>query len=77
MLNENVYKNQVITESVLKEYQMLVGEFEKYAIQEDDGTYTRRIVFVDLTLPSALLPIFMSIPTFLILYKYLFLYHTQ
>lgn len=44
MLNENVYKNQVITESVLKEYQMLVGEFEKYAIQEDDGTYTRRIV---------------------------------
>lgn len=44
MLNENVYKNQVITESVLKEYQMLSGEFEKYAIQQDDGSIRRRII---------------------------------
>lgn len=44
MLNENVYKNQVITESVLKEYQMLSGEFEKYAIQDSNGTIRRRIV---------------------------------
>lgn len=47
MLNENVYKNQIITESVIKEYQMLSGEFEKYAIQDDSGNVRRRIVLWD------------------------------
>jgi hypothetical protein len=47
MLSENVYKNQVITESVLKEYQMLKGEFEKYATVDDNGTKKRRILLWD------------------------------
>ena len=31
MLNQNIYKNQLITESMLKLYDMLRAEFEKYA----------------------------------------------
>lgn len=44
MLAENVYKNEAITESKLKEYKMLVGEFEKYAVDKEDGTKKRRIL---------------------------------
>lgn len=44
MLAENVYKNEVITETKLKEYKMLVGEFEKYAVDKKDGTKKRRII---------------------------------
>lgn len=45
MLSENVYKNQIITENVLKEYRMLAGEFEKYAVTtENTGKVARRII---------------------------------
>ena len=44
MLSDNVYKNQVITESVLKKYPMLKGEFEKYATTTDSGEKKRRIL---------------------------------
>lgn len=44
MLAENVYKNESISESMLKEYQMLVGEFEKYAVVNNAGEKQRRIV---------------------------------
>lgn len=44
MLAENVYKNETITESMLKEYQMLAGEFEKYAVVNEDGSKKRRIL---------------------------------
>lgn len=44
MLSESVYKNEVITESKLKEYKMLAGEFEKYAVDNEDGTKKRRIL---------------------------------
>lgn len=44
MLSESVYKNEVITESKLKEYKMLAGEFEKYAVNNEDGTKKRRIL---------------------------------
>lgn len=47
MLNENVYKNEVITETMLKPYDMLKGEFEKYSVVNDDGTKTRRILLWD------------------------------
>ena len=47
MLAENVYKNEVITESVLKEYPMLKGEFEKYATVDDNGNKKRRILLWD------------------------------
>lgn len=47
MLAESVYKNEVITESMLKEYQMLTGEFEKYAVVNEDGTKKRRILTWD------------------------------
>lgn len=44
MWSEGVYKNQVITESVMVKYPMLKAEFEKYAVENDDGTKSRRIV---------------------------------
>lgn len=44
MFSENIYKNQVITESVLKEYPMLKGEFEKYAKVDENGNKSRRIL---------------------------------
>lgn len=47
MWGEAVYKNEVISESVLVEYQMLKGEFEKYAVDDSDGTKRRRIVLWD------------------------------
>lgn len=47
MMNESAYKNQVITESMLKEYKMLKGEFEKYAIVNEDGTRKKRLILWD------------------------------
>ena len=44
MWKDSVYKNQVITESMMVEYKMLKGEFDKYAIENDDGTKSRRII---------------------------------
>lgn len=44
MWTEPIYKNEMITENVMVEYDMLTGEFEKYAVVNDDGTKTRRIV---------------------------------
>mgnify|MGYP000858987062 CR=1 FL=1 len=44
MLAENVYKNQVITEELLKPYEMLEGEFEKYALINSEGQTKRRIL---------------------------------
>lgn len=47
MLAEPVYKNEVITESCLKEYQMIKAEFEKYAVVNENGTKRRRIMLWD------------------------------
>lgn len=47
MWAEPIYKNEVITESMVKEYKMLKGEYEKYAITTDDGTKSRRIPLWD------------------------------
>lgn len=44
MYAEPVYKNEVITESMLKEYQMLKGEYEKYTVTDENGTPQRRIL---------------------------------
>ncbi|MEM4385680.1 MAG: hypothetical protein QXD03_03940 [Candidatus Anstonellales archaeon] len=44
MLDQNVYKNQVITEDMIKPYDMLRGEFEKFAITDENGKKVRRIV---------------------------------
>lgn len=46
-LKEGVYKNQVLTADDVEQYDMLQGEFEKYAIKNDDGTYSRRLVLWD------------------------------
>ena len=43
MYNQDIYKNQVITADMLTQYDMLQGEFEKYAVENSDGTKTRRI----------------------------------
>lgn len=44
MWAEPIYKNQTITENQLIEYKMLKAEFEKYAVENSDGSTTRRIV---------------------------------
>lgn len=44
MWSTPIYKNQVITQGMMKEYKMLKGEFEKYAVTATDGSKTRRIV---------------------------------
>lgn len=44
MLADDVYKNQVITDELLTEYDMQKTEFEKYAVKKDDGTQSRRIL---------------------------------
>lgn len=44
MYAQDIYKNQVITEDMLKEYKMLTGEFEKYAADGSNGNKVRRIV---------------------------------
>lgn len=47
MLNQDVYKNQVITEDMLKPYDMLQAEFEKYAVVDSNGTKKRRLILWD------------------------------
>lgn len=49
MLKENIYKNEVITEDKLMEYQMLRGEFEKYGLEQDknSNTVSKRLVLWD------------------------------
>jgi len=47
MFAEPIYKNEVVTESMLKEYQMLKGEFEKYAVTDENGNTQRRILLWD------------------------------
>lgn len=44
MLASNVHKNQIITEDLLKPYDVLLGEYEKYTIVEDNGTKKRRLI---------------------------------
>lgn len=44
MLNQNVYKNQVIVEGMLKPYDMLEGEFEKFSIVNSNGQKARRVI---------------------------------
>lgn len=44
MTSQSIYKNQVITESMLQPYDMLKGEFEKFATVQSDGTKKRRII---------------------------------
>ena len=44
MTSQAIYKNQVITESMQQPYEMLKGEFKKFAITESNGTKTRRIL---------------------------------
>jgi hypothetical protein len=47
MFSKPVYKNAAVTEDMLTEYDMLVGEYEKYSIVSDNGTKKRRIVTWD------------------------------
>lgn len=46
-IKEPIYKNQVLTIDDVEKYDMLQGEFEKYAIKNEDGTYSRRLVLWD------------------------------
>lgn len=42
-LSQNVYKNQMLTPSMLMPYEMLKGEFEKYARVDSNGVKHRRL----------------------------------
>lgn len=44
MMKQDVYKNAVIKEDMLKKYDMLEGEFEKYAVTNENGQESRRIL---------------------------------
>lgn len=44
MLNQNVYKNEVVTVGMMKSYDMLKGEFEKYSVTNSSGKKSRRIL---------------------------------
>lgn len=44
MLASNVHKNQMITEDLLKPYDVLLGEYEKYTVVEENGTKKRRLI---------------------------------
>lgn len=44
MLSEDIYKNEVVTETMLQPYDMIKGEFEKYAVTRSDGSKRRRIL---------------------------------
>lgn len=44
MYAEAIYKNEAITQDKIVPYDMLVGEFEKYAVEQSDGTKKRRIL---------------------------------
>lgn len=47
MFTENIYKNEVITESMFQPYDMVKAEFEKYAVTNDNGTTKRRILLYE------------------------------
>lgn len=47
MTSQAIYKNQQITEEMLQPYDMVKAEFEKYAITNNSGTTTRRILLWD------------------------------
>mgnify|MGYP001170039511 FL=1 len=44
MIAKPVYKNQVITEDLLKPYDILEGEFEKYVVVDSNGQKKRRLI---------------------------------
>lgn len=44
MTSQSIYKNQVITESMLQPYDMLKGEYEKFSTVQSDGTKKRRVI---------------------------------
>lgn len=47
MMTQNVYKNQVITAEMLEPYEMLKGEFDKFAVVKEDGSKQRRVILWD------------------------------
>ena len=47
VLNQNVYKNQLIREDMLVPYEMLIGEYEKLIYTGKNGNTVRRVVMWD------------------------------
>ena len=47
MLAKDVHKNQQITADMIKPYDMLVGEYEKYSIVKNNGKEERRVITWD------------------------------
>lgn len=44
MASTNIHKNQIITEDLLKPYDILQGEYEKFTVVNDNGTKKRRLI---------------------------------
>lgn len=44
MYTRNIYKNELIQGDMLVQYDMLKGEFEKYAVKQQDGSMKRRVI---------------------------------
>lgn len=47
VLAQNVYKNQVITASMIEPYDMLKAEYEKMSIVDENGNKKRRVLLYD------------------------------
>lgn len=47
MLARDVHKNQQITSDMIKPYDMLVGEYEKYSVIKNNGKEERRVIAWD------------------------------
>lgn len=44
MYTRNIYKNELIQSDMIVQYDMLKGEFDKYAVKQQDGSLKRRVV---------------------------------
>ena len=44
MYTRSIYKNELIQSDMIAQYDMLKGEFDKYAVKQKDGTMKRRVV---------------------------------
>lgn len=47
MYTRNIYKNELIQDGMVEAYPMLKGEFDKYAVKQEDGSMKRRVILWD------------------------------
>lgn len=47
MFTQNIHKNQLVTESMLKPYNIIQAEYEKYTVVNENGVKKRRLILWD------------------------------